>query len=133
MMIVIDRPEVLADDRYAFPIADLEAVREVRAMIDAAFAGMTLEEAGARLTAADLAWAPMATLAELAGSEMAETAGCFVAVSDGRGGSFRAPASPARFPEGAPAVGRAAPKLGEHTREVLAAAGLTPEEIEAVA
>ena len=51
---------------------------------------------------------------------------------DGWGGAFRIPASPARFPEGAPKVRRAAPKLGEHTREVLEAAGLTPEEIAAV-
>ena len=132
MMIVVDRPEILADDRYALPITDLEVVREVRAMIDEGFASMTLEEAGERLTAGDLAWAPMATLAELAESDMAELAGCFETVADGWGGSFRAPAAPARFPEGAPPIGRAAPKLGEHTHEVLAAAGLRPDEIDAV-
>ena len=74
----------------------------------------------------------MSTLAELAKSDMAEAAGCFITVEDGWGGTFRAPASPARFPEGAPPVGRAAPKLGQHTREVLEAAGLTPDEIDAV-
>jgi crotonobetainyl-CoA:carnitine CoA-transferase CaiB-like acyl-CoA transferase len=132
MLIAVDRPEVLADDRYALPLDDLERVREVRAMIDEGFAKMTLDEAGARLTELDLAWAPMATLAELADSDMAKTAGCFETVADGWGGQFRAPAAPARFPEGAPPIGRPAPKLGEHTREVLAAAGLTPDEIEAV-
>ena len=101
-------------------------------MIDEGFARMTLEEAGQRLTDCDLAWAPMATLAELAESDMARIAGCFETVADGWGGQFRAPAAPARFPEGAPPVGRPAPKLGEHTREVLEAAGLTPAEIDAV-
>lgn len=132
MMIVIDRPEVLADPRFDLPIDDMDVVREVRAMIDEGFAGMTLEEAARRLTENDLAWAPMATLAELAASEMANEAGCFVTVDDGWGGGFRAPAAPARFPEGAPAVGRPAPKLGEHTAEVLAAAGLSPAEIAAL-
>lgn len=132
MMRVIGRTEVLDDPRYALPIADLEAVREVRAMIDAVFGALTLEELAERLTACDLAWAAMASLAELAASDMAEQAGCFETVSDGWGGAFRAPAAPARFPEGAPPVGRAAPKLGEHTREVLEAAGLRPHEIDAV-
>ncbi|MDP3748382.1 MAG: CaiB/BaiF CoA-transferase family protein [Phenylobacterium sp.] len=132
MMIAIDRPEILADERYDLPIEDLAIVREVRAMIDEAFGGMTLAEASERLTAGDLAWAPMATLAELAESDMAREAGCFETVADGWGGSFRAPAAPARFPEGAPPVGRPAPKLGEHTREVLEAAGLRPDEIEAL-
>ena len=132
MMIAIDRPEVLADPLYALPMEDLERVREVRAMIDAAFGALSLEEVGARLTDVDLAWAAMGTLAELAESEMAATAGCFETVADGWGGTFRAPAAPARFPEGAPKVGRPAPKLGEHTRQVLEAAGLTAQEIAAV-
>lgn len=132
MMIAIDRPEVLAEPRFEPPVLDLETTREIRAMCDEGFAKLTLAEAGARLTEQDLAWAPMATLAELAESEMAETAGCFITVEDGWGGKFRAPATPARFPEGAPVVGRAAPKLGQHTREVLEAAGLTPDQIAAL-
>lgn len=132
MMIAVDRPEILADDRYALPHDDIEVVREIRAIVDEGFAGMTLEEAAQRLTENDLAWAPMATLGELAQSEMADLAGCFETVQDGWGGSFRTPAAPARFPEGAPPVGRPAPRLGQHTREVLEAAGLSEEEIAAV-
>ncbi len=132
MMIAIDRPDVLGDPRYELPMTDLDAVREIRALCDEAFGQMTLEEAGERLTACDIAWAPMATLAEMAESDLAEIAGCFVTVEDGWGGQFRAPAPPVRFPEGAPPIGRAAPKLGQHTREVLEAAGLTPEQIDAV-
>lgn len=132
VLIAVDRPELLANPRYEPPITDLEATREVRAVIDAAFAEMTLAEAGAQLTLHDVAWAPMATLAELAASEMAQTAGCFVTVEDGWGGNFRAPATPVRFPEGAPPIGRPAPKLGQHTRQVLADAGLDPDQIQAL-
>jgi len=132
LMIALDRPEILAEPRYDPPVTDMDTVREIRAIVDEAFAQMTLAEVGERLNAGDLAWAPMGTLAELAEADFAKDAGCFEVVEDGWGGSFRVPASPARFPEGAPPVGRAAPKLGEHTREVLEAAGLTPEEIAAV-
>ena len=132
MMKVIERPDIPPNPRYAIPILDLDIVREVRGYIDAAFAKMDLAEAGARMTAADLAWAPLGTLDEMVESDWAQTAGCFETVQDGWGGTFQAPAAPARFPEGAPAIGRPAPKLGEHTREVLAAAGLTPDEIDAV-
>jgi crotonobetainyl-CoA:carnitine CoA-transferase CaiB-like acyl-CoA transferase len=110
----------------------MDTVREIRAIVDEAFAQMTLAEVGERLTAGDLAWAPMGTLAELAEADFARDAGCFEMVDDGWGQTYRLPASPARFPEGAPKVSRAAPKLGEHTREVLEAAGLRPDEIEAL-
>ena len=132
MMKVIERPDIPGNPRYAIPILDLNIVREVRGYIDAAFAKMDLAEAGARMTAADLAWSPLGTLDEMVESDWAQTAGCFETVQDGWGGTFRGPAAPARFPEGAPAIGRPAPKLGEHTREVLAAAGLTEDEIDAV-
>ncbi|MDZ4370299.1 MAG: CoA transferase [Phenylobacterium sp.] len=132
LMIALDRPEVLAEPRYDPPVTDMDAVREIRAICDEAFASMTLDEVGARLTAGDLAWAPMGTLAELAQAPFAHDAGCFEMVDDGWGRMFPLPASPARFPEGAPPVNRPAPKLGEHTREVLEAAGLTPDQIAAV-
>lgn len=132
LMIALDRPEALAEPRYEPPVTDLAVLRELRALCDEGFAQFTLDEIGARLTEHDLAWAPMGTLAELAEAQYAEDAGCFETVEDGWGGSFRVPASPVRFPEGAPKVGRAAPKLGQHTREVLEAAGLTPDEIAAI-
>jgi crotonobetainyl-CoA:carnitine CoA-transferase CaiB-like acyl-CoA transferase len=131
-MIAIDRPEVVADPRFELPMLDMEVVREARAICDEGFARFTLEEIGERLNSLDVAWGPLATLAEHAASERAELAGCFVELEDGHGGRFRAPATPVRFPEGAPPVGRAAPALGQHTREVLEAAGLTADEIAAV-
>jgi len=132
LMIALDRPELLAEPRYDPPVTDMDTVREIRALVDEAFAQMTLAEVGERLTAGDLAWAPMGTLAELADAPFAKDAGCFELVDDGWGQLHRLPASPARFPEGAPKVSRAAPKLGEHTREVLEAAGLRPDEIAAL-
>ncbi len=124
MMRLIGRPDVIDNPLYEAPIADLVAVREVRAMVDGAFARLTMAEAGALLTQADLIWAPMATLGELSSSEQAQAAGCFETIDDGWGGRMSSPAAPVRFPEGAPTVRAAAPKLGEHTAEVLREASL---------
>lgn len=124
MMELIGRTDVLTDPKFSALASDLDLVREVRAMVDTAFACLTLDEAGALLTRADLIWAPMATLADVAAAPQSHAAGCFVEVDDGWQGVFASPAAPARFPEGAPHVGRAAPKLGEHTQEVLREAGL---------
>ena len=131
MMKLIGRPDVIDDARYRTPIENLAAVREVRAMADEAFARLTLAEAGTLLTAADLIWAPMATLSEVSRSPQAEAAGCFETIDDGWGGRMSSPASPARFPDGAPIVSDPAPKLGQHTEAVLREAGLSTADIAA--
>jgi crotonobetainyl-CoA:carnitine CoA-transferase CaiB-like acyl-CoA transferase len=47
-------------------------------------------------------------------------------------GRIRAMREPSTWSETAPPNGRFAPRLGQHTREVLAEAGYTPEEIDAL-
>ena len=132
MMIALDIPELLAEPRYEPPVIDPEAIAELRDIVDEAFARFELADISARLREQDVAHAPLGTLAELAEAEYARDAGCFQAVEDGWGGSFLTTAAPARFPEGAPPTGRAAPRLGQHTREVLEAAGLTAAEIDSL-
>jgi len=55
MVDLIGRPDLLVDPNFELPITDLVRVRELRGLIDAWFAGLTLEEAGAALTQADVA------------------------------------------------------------------------------
>jgi crotonobetainyl-CoA:carnitine CoA-transferase CaiB-like acyl-CoA transferase len=130
LLLALDRPELVADERFEPPITDPAAVAELRDICDAAFREFTLDEICGRLKELDLAHAPLGTLAELTEAPYAQEAGCFQEVEDGWGGTFRTTAAPARFPEGAPPVGRAAPKLGQHTREVLLAAGLAPSQVD---
>lgn len=131
VMRAIGRPEYVDDPRCVPPITDLAVVREVRAAMDQAVARLTLAEAGALLSSVDVIWAPMATLSEVVADPTAHAAGCFVETPDGWGGAFPAPAAPVRFPGLAVAPAGPAPKLGEHTAEVLRAAGLSDAEIAA--
>ena len=132
LMTAIGRPELATDPRYTPPIADLAVVRELRGIVDAAFARLTLEEAGELLTRADLIWAPQASLDEVFGDPQAWAAGCFIESLDSWGGSFLAPAAPIRFPGLDAETPRAAPRIGQHTRQILAEAGYGPEAIEAM-
>jgi crotonobetainyl-CoA:carnitine CoA-transferase CaiB-like acyl-CoA transferase len=128
----IGRPDIVANPRYAMPMLDLDAVREIRAILDAVFAGMTLAEVGEMMRRADVIWAPMATLDDVVADPQAQAAGCFVETPDGWGGSFQAPAAPVRFPGAPHGPAGPAPKLGEHTREVLLEAGYGEADVEAL-
>jgi crotonobetainyl-CoA:carnitine CoA-transferase CaiB-like acyl-CoA transferase len=111
--------DVLADRGFAPPIVDLARVRHLRSILDRTFGALTLDAAGARLTAEDLVWAPMATLTEFVSDPQARLAGCFVTAETSEGSLFSAPAAPAAFPEGEPIIRRRAPRLGEHNADVL--------------
>jgi len=132
VMRAIGKAGMLDDPRYRPPYTDIEHVRTVRAVLDAAFGAMTLEEAGALLNAADIAWAPMETLMELEMNPQAHEAGCFVEVEDGWGGRFYNPAFPVRFPGLEVGPQGPAPKLGQHTREVLLELGYDAPTVEAM-
>jgi crotonobetainyl-CoA:carnitine CoA-transferase CaiB-like acyl-CoA transferase len=124
---------VLEDPATAPPYASLEVARSVRALVDAAFAKLTLEEAGAMLTEGDLIWAPMSTLEDVFVDPQIRAAGCFVPTPDRFGGAFEAPATPIRFPGLEVEPRTPAPGLGEHTRAVLTEAGLPAETVDALA
>ena len=132
IMRALGRPELADDPRFAIPILDLERVRELRVIVEDAYARMTLAEVGAALTSVDVAWAPLVTLDEAVNDPLSRAAGCFTTTPDGQGGHFDAPNTPIRFPGLDHPPPRRAPMLGEHTRQVLAEAGYSPEAIDAM-
>jgi crotonobetainyl-CoA:carnitine CoA-transferase CaiB-like acyl-CoA transferase len=127
----IGREDIAENPRFLPPYTDIHDVRYVRAALETAFEAMTLEEAAALLDGADIAFGTMESLAELEMNPQAHEAGCFVEVADGWGGSFWSPASPVRFPGVDTSPRGPAPKLGQHTREVLLEAGLSESEVDA--
>jgi crotonobetainyl-CoA:carnitine CoA-transferase CaiB-like acyl-CoA transferase len=126
------RPDLVADERFSSGKARRQNARELSAELDAAFGALTMDEIARRLDAADLVWAPMQTPGDVASDPQAAAAGAFVEVEDGQGGTYRSPAAPARFPGADVDVRPRAPRLGEHTRQVLAEAGYAEAEIEAM-
>ncbi len=124
--------DLLSQPRYAPPVTDIEAVRELRALFDQALGALTLDEAADLLNSADLIWAPMSRLSDVAFDPQAVAAGCFVDTPDNWGGAFKAAASPIRFPGISTAPRGPAPWLGQHTREVLIEAGYAPDAVDAL-
>lgn len=132
VMRAVGRPDLIEDPRCAAPIVDLDVVLEIRGVLDKVFGGLTLDEACAMMRQTDVIFGPMATLDDVVDDPQAQEAGCFVDTPDGWGGSFRAPAAPVRFPGTATGPAGPAPKLGEHTRQVLREAGYGDTAIEAL-
>jgi crotonobetainyl-CoA:carnitine CoA-transferase CaiB-like acyl-CoA transferase len=128
----IGRDDLAGDERFANARARRTNAAALVAALDEAFSAYTLEEAGKLLDAQDYVWAPVQRAAEVAADPQAEAAGCFVDTLDGTGGTFRAPASPARFPGALDGPRGPAPSVGQHTDEVLSGAGFTPAEIAAM-
>jgi crotonobetainyl-CoA:carnitine CoA-transferase CaiB-like acyl-CoA transferase len=126
----LDMQHLAEDPRFATGRARVKHVAEMVEALDEGFARLTLEEIGARLTAADLVWGPLNYPRDTAADPIAEAAGCFVDITDADGVTYRQPASPARFPGFDDTPKRPAPKLGQHTREVLGQSGFATDEIE---
>ena len=129
----LGRPDLVTDERFATGKARRRNGRELTVELDAAFAALPFEEVARRLDAADLVWAPMQTPAQAAADPQIEAAGAFLRIDPGDGGEpFRSPAAPARFPGADAEIRPRAPRLGEHTREVLGELGYSPGEIDAM-
>src|SRR5829696_6241841 len=101
-------------------------------LMDAQFAARPRDEWGRMFDEAGLIWGPASTLAELADDPQAEAAGLFPTI-DHPTGRFRTVAVPVHI-DGADVGPRGpAPDIGQHTEDVLEAAGLTPGEVAALA
>jgi len=124
------RQDLVDDPRFTSGRARAQNTEACVAALDKGFSAFSLEEAGERLAANDVIWAAVQTPAEVVEDPFAQAAGCFVKVEDADGRRYAAPAAPARFPGADDGPKRPAPKLGQHTREVLAEAGFGAEQIE---
>ncbi|WP_326547209.1 CoA transferase [Mycolicibacterium sp. ND9-15] len=116
----VGRPEWLTDPRFDTPQARAANAAELIAALDEIFATRPLVEwAEAFAAEPDLFWSPINTLEDVVGDEQFHAAGGIVYVPDDDA-TVPMVASPADF-HGTPSAPRSvAPKLGEHTDEILA-------------
>ncbi len=126
----VGRPEWLDDPRYATARDRAVNARELIAELDGIFASRTRAEwAEAFDHEPDLFWAPVNTIDDLLADEQFHASGALVEVPDDQGSRLML-ASPADFAGAGPSPRWRAPRLGQHTSEVLAEIGLDAAEID---
>lgn len=119
----LERPEWLADERFATPSARDQHVNERLLMTQEVLKTRSTAEWMQRLEAHDVPCAPALRRSEVITHPQVVASGSVVEVDHHAAGRLRQARSPARF-DGTPSVIRkGAPLLGEHNDEVLAELG----------
>ena len=128
---VVDRPGLAADPRFR---TNPERVRHRDALVAAlteAFRARAADEWSELCGAAGIPAAPVRDLAGAFATPQVAARGLVAEIAHPTAGLVRTVTSPVRFDGEAPRPYRPPPRLGEHTREVLAAAGYSAEQIAA--
>lgn len=131
---VMDRTDLIEDERFTSGKTRRANSVELVDIMDAAFAQFTKAEIAERLDAEAIAWAPVQTLAEVAADPQVQAAGGITQVPSaaGDGSSFPSPASPVRFPGTDDGPKGPSPRMGEHSRDVLASLGYSADKIDSL-
>jgi len=127
----VDRADLLTDERFSTARSRRHEASTLVELLDGVFARFTRDELTDRFDRHDVWWAPVNTPAEVLTDPQVIAAGAFVDVPEGEGApAHRAVATPITFHRtGTPPVG-SVPGLGQHTEDVLHAAGFDAADLE---
>ena len=125
-------PELANDPRFATPASrSVNATARINRMQD--YIGRhTTAEWLARLDAADVPCAPILRRGEIIANEQVVARGLIAELEQPGVGTVRQPKPAARFDVDAAAIGGPAPRIGQHTRQVLSDLGYGDAVIEAM-
>ena len=126
----LERPDWLADERFATPSARDRHVNERLAMTQEVLRTRTTAEWMARLETNDVPCAPALTRSEVLRHPQVIASGAIVETAHLAAGTLRQTRPPARFELTPAAIRRGAPCLGEHTQEILQELGYSAAKIE---
>jgi crotonobetainyl-CoA:carnitine CoA-transferase CaiB-like acyl-CoA transferase len=130
---LIGRPEVLErDPRFADLGSRAEHIDELYSLVAETLATRTTAEWLVALDRADIPAMPMHTLDTLIDDPHLAAVGFFEMVEHPSEGRMRSMAVPGTWSKSQPAVERLAPRLGEHSAEILHEAGYSEAEIAAL-
>jgi crotonobetainyl-CoA:carnitine CoA-transferase CaiB-like acyl-CoA transferase len=125
-----DDPELLRDPRFATPAArSVNATARIHRMADY-IAQHTTAVWLARLDAADVPCAPVLRRSEIIHNEQVVARDIIAEFDQPSVGRVRQPKPAARFDVNEAAIGGPAPRVGQHSRDVLADLGYSAAEIE---
>ena len=124
---VIGRPEIERDPRFTGMPARRANSAELTRIFDAAFGAEDWSEVRAKLVRERIVFGMISTCTDVAEDEQARAAGAIVpTANDDMPWTV---AAPIRLGDSKPRPARKAPRIGEHTDEVLAEDGYSKEEI----
>jgi formyl-CoA transferase len=128
---VVGREEWLTDPRYATPQARLPHLMEIFGQIEAWTKTKTKFEAMAILNEHDIPCGPILSMKEIAEDQSLRNTGTVVEVDHPTRGKYLTVGNPIKMSDSPSDVTRS-PLLGEHTDEILADLGYTPDQIAAL-
>jgi crotonobetainyl-CoA:carnitine CoA-transferase CaiB-like acyl-CoA transferase len=128
--ILAGRPEMGDDPRYGTITGRTEHISELYALVAETFAGMTTGEAVRCLDEADIPVAPVHTPAGVLEDPHMRDVGQYAVIEHPTEGAIRPAAIASRWSASPPEVRRLAPRLGEHTTEILAELGFDTAQID---
>ena len=125
----IGKPHLAADPRFTSASARNDNIAALVGELAGALDGLTVAEAIARLEPNDVPCAPLLGIHEVPLDPQVIHNGILVDIEHPAAGLVRQPRVAPVFSETVATIGSPAPMLGQHSAEILAAAGFTADEI----
>jgi len=121
---------LIDDERFDTAKARYDNMEELVGLLDERFMTKARDEWGALFDGASIVWGPVLGLHEVASDPQAEAIDMFPSVDHPEHGSYRTVRAPMRFAGLEVAPRGPSPTVGEHTRDVLTALGLSSAELD---